>query len=1152
MNFTHLHVHTEYSLLDGAIRIKDLVKKVKDNQMTSVAITDHGNMFGAIEFYKECISNNIKPIIGCEVYVAPRSRFEKQGKIDTEPNHLILLAMNDIGYHNLMKLCSIGYTEGFYYKPRIDMEVLEKYNEGLICLSACLASKVARQIVANDIAGAKETVSSFVKIFGKDRYFLELQDNKLREQILVNQNLITISKEFGIGVVATNDCHYLNSDDYYMHEVMLCIQTRKTMKDDDRMSFKTNEFYVKTKEEMNEAFKYIPEAIENTQKIADMCNLTINFGTTILPEFKIDENITHLEYFKRMCYEGLEKRYDKERIEKAKERLDYEISVIDKMGYIDYFLIVQDFINYAKSVGIGVGPGRGSGAGSIAAYAIGITDIDPLKFNLIFERFLNPERVSMPDFDVDFCYERRGEVIDYVTRKYGKDHVAQIITFGTMAARAAIRDVGRALDISYQKIDTVSKMVPHTINMTIDKALEENKELRQMYEIDEEIREVIDLSKKIEGLARHASTHAAGVVITKNPVGDYVPLYENSGMISTQYTMTLLEELGLLKMDFLGLRTLTVISDTIKLVEKNYGIKFSFDKEYNDKEVFKMLSDGNTEGVFQLESKGIKRVIKELKPDSIEDIIVVLSLYRPGPMDQIPRYIENKRRKTNIIYTHKALEPILKDTYGCMVYQEQVMQIFRELAGYSFGRADLVRRAMSKKKIQVMNEERGKFISGALKNGIDEESANKIFDEMSDFAKYAFNKSHAAAYAVVAYQTAYLKKHYPHEFFAATMNSLMGDFNKIPEYISECKKLGIKVLKPDINESYTKFAVVNQKIRFALVSIKNVGEGAINYILNERNRNGKFVSFIDFVKRTAGDTVNKKCIESLIRAGCFDEIEKNYSRFDLLESYESIVDSIVTSRRNNYENQINLFDGGANQKQEEIVIRKSNHKATKKELLDMEKEMIGLYISGHPLDEYKEYIDKVSTVTLRELNSHLEFNIQDGEDDEYEEKNVDYDGKQVIVCGIVTKSKLMNTRTGKQMIFADLEDMYGSAELVVFPKLLEQFSSLLAPESIIKVSGKVNIKEGEKAKILVNDVQKISKQEKIYIRMPKDKFDLEDRVIEAVKNLPQECKGNVPVYLYFDGTNKLKVIGRAFWLTSEKNVIEKLETMFGKENVKVK
>lgn len=1152
MNFTHLHVHTEYSLLDGAIRIKDLVKKVKDNQMTSVAITDHGNMFGAIEFYKECISNNIKPIIGCEVYVAPRSRFEKKGKIDTEPNHLILLAMNDIGYHNLMKLCSIGYTEGFYYKPRIDMEVLEKYNEGLICLSACLASKVAMQIVANDIAGAKETVSSFVKIFGKDRYFLELQDNKLREQILVNQNLITISKEFGIGVVATNDCHYLNSDDYYMHEVMLCIQTRKTMKDDDRMSFKTNEFYVKTKEEMKEAFKYIPEAIENTQKIADMCNLTINFGTTILPEFKIDENITHLEYFKRMCYEGLKKRYDKERIEKAKERLDYEISVIDKMGYIDYFLIVQDFINYAKSVGIGVGPGRGSGAGSIAAYAIGITDIDPLKFNLIFERFLNPERVSMPDFDVDFCYERRGEVIDYVTRKYGKDHVAQIITFGTMAARAAIRDVGRALDISYQKIDTVSKMVPHTINMTIDKALEENKELRQMYEIDEEIREVIDLSKKIEGLARHASTHAAGVVITKNPVGDYVPLYENSGMISTQYTMTLLEELGLLKMDFLGLRTLTVISDTIKLVEKNYGIKFSFDKEYNDKEVFKMLSDGNTEGVFQLESKGIKRVIKELKPDSIEDIIVVLSLYRPGPMDQIPRYIENKRRKTNIIYTHKALEPILKDTYGCMVYQEQVMQIFRELAGYSFGRADLVRRAMSKKKIQVMNEERGKFISGALKNGIDEESANKIFDEMSDFAKYAFNKSHAAAYAVVAYQTAYLKKHYPHEFFAATMNSLMGDFNKIPEYISECKKLGIKVLKPDINESYTKFAVVNQKIRFALVSIKNVGEGAINYILNERNRNGKFVSFIDFVKRTAGDTVNKKCIESLIRAGCFDEIEKNYSRFDLLESYESIVDSIVTSRRNNYENQINLFDGGANQKQEEIIIRKSNHKATKKELLDMEKEMIGLYISGHPLDEYKEYIDKVSTVTLRELNSHLEFNIQDGEDDEYEEKNVDYDGKQVIVCGIVTKSKLMNTRTGKQMIFADLEDMYGSAELVVFPKLLEQFSSLLAPESIIKVSGKVNIKEGEKAKILVNDVQKISKQEKIYIRMPKDKFDLEDRVIEAVKNLPQECKGNVPVYLYFDGTNKLKVIGRAFWLTSEKNVIEKLETMFGKENVKVK
>ena len=744
MSFVHLHLHTEYSLLDGAIKIEEVVKKAKEYGMPAVAITDHGNMFGAIEMYKECKKNGIKPIIGCEFYVAPRSRWDKEGRIDTEPNHLILLAMNNTGYNNLVKLCSIGYTEGFYYKPRIDMEVLEKYNEGLICLSACLAGGLSRKIVNGDILGAREMLEKYVSIFGKDRYFLEIQENKLREQILVNQKLVEFSKEYGIGLVATNDCHYLNKEDYDFHEVLLCIQTRKTLNDEDRFRFKVNEFYFKSPDEMKEAFSYAPEAIENTLKIADMCNVELEFGHTILPEFKIDEDITHLEYFTKKCYEGIEKRYNASEYEKVKERLDYEISVIDKMGYIDYFLIVADFINYAKSQGIPVGPGRGSGAGSIAAYLIGITDIDPLKFNLIFERFLNPERVSMPDFDVDFCYERRQEVIDYVSNKYGKDHVAQIITFGTMAARAAIRDVARVLDIPYQKADSIAKLIPHNLKIKIDEALDENPELRKLYNEDIETRRIIDISKKIEGLVRQASTHACGVVITKKPVVNYVPLYENEGQISTQYTMTLLEELGLLKMDFLGLRTLTVIDEAKKLIKKIRNIDVDFG-EYDDKETYKMLTLGKTLGVFQMESPGFRKMMMKMEPDSIEDIIVMISLYRPGPMDQIPRYIMNKNNKEHIVYTHPSLEKILKPTYGCMVYQEQVMQIFRDLAGYSLGRADIVRRAMGKKKIDVMNKEREVFVEGAKNNGIDEESANKIFDEMAEFAKYAFNKSHAAA-----------------------------------------------------------------------------------------------------------------------------------------------------------------------------------------------------------------------------------------------------------------------------------------------------------------------------------------------------------------------------------------------------------------------
>ena len=1158
MSFVHLHVHTEYSLLDGAIRIKDLVKKAKEDGMKAVAITDHGNMFGAISMYKECIKEGIKPIIGCEVYVAPRSRLDKEGKIDTEPNHLILLAMNNEGYKNLIKIVSEGYTSGFYYKPRVDKELLKKYNSGIIALSGCIAGEISRKIINHNIEGAKETVREYIDIFGKDRYFLEIQDNKLREQVLVNSKLIELSREFGVGLVATNDCHYLNKEDYDFHEVLLCIQTRTTMSDENRMSFKVNEFYFKTQEEMKEAFKNIPEAIENTSKIADMCNVTFQFGNIILPEFKIDEDITHLEYFKRLCYEGLEKKYSEEKKEDALKRLNYEIEIIDKMGYIDYFLIVQDYINYAKSVGIAVGPGRGSGAGSIAAFLIGITDIDPLKFNLIFERFLNPERVSMPDFDVDFCYERRGEVIDYVCNRYGHDHVAQIITFGTMAARAAIRDVARALDIPYQKADMIAKLVPRDLKITLDKALEVSKELKDLYETDLEVKNIIDISKKAEGLARHASTHAAGVVITKEPVVNYVPLYESDGVISTEFTMTTLEELGLLKMDFLGLRTLTVIGDTIKLVKKIHGIDVDF-KNMDDKETFKLLTEGKTLGVFQMESPGFRRVMMELKPTTIEDIIVMISLYRPGPMDQIPRYIHNKENPDNVIYTHDSLKPILKDTYGCMVYQEQVMQIFRDLAGYSFGRADLVRRAMGKKKLDVMAKEREIFVKGAKNNNIDEISANKIFDEMAEFAKYAFNKSHAACYAVVAYQTAYLKTYFPHEFMAATMNSFLGNLDKIPEYIIECKKLGIEVVKPDINESYLKFAVINKKIRFALCSIKNVGKGAIEYIIRERKANGKFVSFVDFCERVAGETVNKKCIESLIKAGCFDEIDKDITRFDMLENFETIVDNVNETKRKNYINQLNFFNIEGNEEKSKISILKSTRIPTKKELLNMEKEMIGIYISGHPLDEYREYIKNTSTITSNVLNE------QNEESDENSNSTIDNDGKIHTMCGVISSTKSLTTKSAKQMMFATLEDLYGSIELVIFPTVYQKFSYILQNDNIVKVIGKVNIKENEKAKLLVSFVDEIKltkenkkikkenkKEEQIYIRIPEGKADMEQVVLDILKSIAKENSGDTKVCLFYEGSNKIKMLNESYMMNSSENVLNELYISFGQNNVKLK
>lgn len=1156
MDFVHLHMHTEYSLLDGANRIKELVPKIKELGMNAVAITDHGNMFGVIDMYKKCKAEGIKLIVGCETYVAPRSRFDKEGKVDTEPNHLILLAMNKKGYENLIKLSSMAYTEGFYYKPRIDIDILRKYSEGLICLSACLAGQVPRALVQGDYEGAKKIVNDFISIFGKDRYYLEIQDNKLREQILVNQKMVQLSNELGVELVATNDCHYLTKEDYDFHEVLLCVQTKKTIDDESRMSFETNEFYVKSPEEMTNAFINFPSAISNTVKIANMCNVDFEFGNTILPEFKIDEDITNLEYFTRLCYEGLDKKYSNEEYDGAKQRLDYEISVIDKMGYVDYFLIVADFINYAKKEGIPVGPGRGSGAGSIAAYLVGITDIDPLKFNLIFERFLNPERISMPDFDIDFCYERRQEVIDYVARRYGQDHVAQIITFGTMAARAAIRDIARALNISYQKADTIAKMVPQEIKMTIEKALEINSDLKEMYDTDEDTRKIIDYSIKAEGLPRHASTHAAGVVITKDPVDTYVPLYLNQSVVSTQFTMTILEELGLLKMDFLGLRTLTVINDCLKLVEKIHGVKVDFGKDMNDPLVFKMLSEGRTNGVFQLESSGFKQMMRELKPDTLEDITVMLSLYRPGPMDQIPRYIRNKNHPDHVEYTHPALEPILKVTYGCMVYQEQVMQIFRDLAGYSLGRADLVRRAMGKKKIDVMNKERELFVEGANKNGIDVESANKIFDEMAEFAKYAFNKSHAAAYAVISYQTAFLKTYYPHEFMAATMNSMIGNLNKIPEYIEECKTMSIDVLKPDINESYTKFAVINKKIRFALSSIKNVGENAIDNIIKERKLNGKYKSFVDFCERVTDESINKKCVESLIRAGCFDDLETEVTRYDLLDNFESIIDSIQQSKRKNYANQLNLFDTSPDAQSMRPGIKKTGKVITKKDLLDMEKDILGIYVSGHPLEEYMDYISKNSTVTSRDLN--LASEVPEVEDysysdtsDESQEKNINYDGKDATFCGIISVAKILYTKNNKQMMFIQIDDLYGSIEAVIFPIVFQKFNKLLLVENIVEIKGKISLKENEKAKILVNDVKQITKTNKIYIKIPRDKFNLESAVVQEIKSLADNSYGNCPVHLFYEGTNKIKMLNKEYWLDSTQEIYSALINKFGQENVKI-
>ena len=1177
--FVHLHIHSEFSLLDGANRIKDIPVRAKELGMKAIAITDHGVMYGVIDFYKACKKEGIKPIIGCEVYVAPRSRFDKEPGIDKQYYHLILLAKNNQGYKNLSKLVSIGFTEGYYYKPRIDLEVLEKYHEGLIVLSGCLAGAVNRALLEGQTEKAEEIALWHKNVFGED-YYIEIQNNGIREQVLANQKLIQLARKLNIPLVATNDAHYLKKEDAYNHEILLCIQTGKRMSDEDRMKFETDELYIKSPEEMSEYFSAFPDAIENTVKIADKCNVEFEFGHTILPNYDVPkEYSTHYEFLKKLCDDGLKQRYGENPSEEILKRAEYEIGIIKKMGYVDYYLIVWDFIHYAKSHNIPVGPGRGSGAGSILAYAIEITDIDPMKYGLLFERFLNPERISMPDFDVDFSDERRQDVIDYVADKYGHDHVSQIITFGTMAAKMVIRDVARVLDYPYAEADKLAKMIPNEPHITISKALEQNKELKDLYENNEEINKLLDIAMALEGMPRQTSTHACGVVITKDPVDTYVPLYVRDGQISTQYIMTTLEELGLLKMDFLGLRTLTVIQDTIDLVKQNRGIDVEFDKDMSDPNVYKLWQEGKTSGIFQFESQGMTNFMQELKPDCLEDLIAGVSLYRPGPMDQIPRYIKGKQNPGHNEYTHPSLEPILNVTYGCMVYQEQVMQIVRDLAGYSLGRADLVRRAMGKKKLDVMEKEREVFINGqvdengniivpgCVRNGIDKDSANKIFDEMAEFAKYAFNKSHAACYAVVAYRTAYLKTYYPAEFMASMLNSYLGNLDKVPEYIEECKKLGIEILKPDINKSSSKFTVEFDnnpeekvkmgKIRFGLGSIKNVGLPSIDSIIKERNSSGKFVSFTDFCERISGEAVNKKCIESLIKAGTFDEFKEN--RATLLASFEGITDVVQSYNKKGINGQVTMFDLGNSEDNKIKYHFVEKEEMSEKEKLAMEKEMLGIYISGHPLAKIKDQIIKCTNISSKEMKEIDAQNNSEDENDNKVNENVQYiDGQEVTIAGIVTSVKKKYTKNNKIMAFVRIEDLNGSAEIIVFEPTYLKAQDKIIEDNIIIIKGRLSIREDDETKIVAQDIKNFGesfedvpkKENQVNIAKPK-------RLVLDITNSTDEQKEKLRGAIRFFNGEKNNIalsikVGEelrpcgAIYLTEE--ILKEFEEILEKEN----
>ena len=1148
MSFTHLHVHTEYSLLDGSNKIKEYVSRVKELGMNSAAITDHGVMYGVIDFYKAAKAAGIKPVLGCEVYVAPGSRFDRElSHGDDRYYHLVLLAENNQGYQNLMKIVSKGFVEGYYYKPRVDMEVLETYHEGIIALSACLAGEVQRYLVRGLYDEAKETAYKYEKCFGKGNFFLELQDHGIPDQKTVNAGLMRMSEETGIELVATNDVHYTYAEDAEPHDILLCLQTGKKLSDENRMRYEGGQYFVKSEEEMRALFPYAAQAIDNTQKIADRCNVEIEFGVTRLPHFDVPEGYDSWTYLNKLCHEGLVRRYPNKHDELL-PKLDYELSVIQKMGYVDYFLIVWDFINYARTHGIPVGPGRGSAAGSLVSYTTGITNIDPIRYNLLFERFLNPERVTMPDIDIDFCYERRSEVIDYVIEKYGKDCVTQIVTFGTLAARGVIRDVGRVMDLPYNFCDTIAKNIPNELNITIDKALIMNPELRSMYESDETVKRLIDMAKRLEGLPRHTSMHAAGVVISQKAMDEYVPLSRSSdGTITTQFVMTTIEELGLLKMDFLGLRTLTVISDAVKLVEKNHGIKIDVDNiDYDDKKVLDSIGTGKCDGIFQLESAGMKNFMKELKPQSLEDVIAGISLYRPGPMDFIPKYIKGKNEPESVTYVCKELEPILEPTYGCIVYQEQVMQIVQNLAGYTMGQADNIRRAMSKKKQYVIDAERQNFvygneeqgIKGCIANGISEQAANQIYDSMVDFAKYAFNKSHAAAYAVVAYQTAYLKYYYPLEFMAALMTSVIDNTRKVAEYIYSCRQMGIKVLSPDINEGEGRFLATKDGIRYGMYAIKSIGRQVIDIILAEREENGKYTTLSDFLSRVAGREVNKRAVENLIKAGACDGLDGN--RQQMLLVYNTLIDNLNQEKKNSLAGQMSLFDLVSEEEKKAYEVRFPNVEEYSKEIkLGFEKEVLGIYLSGHPLEEYEEKWRKnISAVTV-------DFML----DEETNAVKIK-DNQSVVIGGIITEKTIKYTKQNKAMAFITVEDLFGTLEVIIFPRDYEKYSRYLNEDEKVFIAGHANVEEDKNGKLICEKIYSFddTKRELWLQFATKEAFEEKEKELYS---LLYGSDGNDEIVIYIASPRAMKRLGKNYNIHINPELVGNLTEFLGEKNVKI-
>ena len=1169
-NFAHLHVHTEYSLLDGACRIEKLMDRVAELGQTAVAMTDHGVMYGAIDFYRAAKARGIHPVIGCEVYVTPGSRFERGYAQGQWHRHLILLCENMEGYRNLIHMVSLSFSEGFYVRPRVDLDLLRKHSKGLICLSACLAGCIPQALMNGDYEGAKRQALEFREIFGENNFFLEIQDHGIEAQKEVNMGLYRLSDETGIPLVATNDAHYLTREDARIQDVLMAIQMGKTVDDPTRMKFETSEFYIKSEEEMFALFPTHPDAIARTVEIANRCQVEFEFGKYHLPQFDVPDGYTAREYLDKLCLEGLHERYPDDD-GTVRERLDYEINMIDKMGFVDYFLIVSDFIHYAKRNGIPVGPGRGSAAGSIVSYCLGITDLDPIKYSLYFERFLNPERVSMPDIDVDFCYVRRPEVIEYVTRKYGADHVAQIVTFGTMAARAAIRDVGRALSIPYNEVDAVAKQVPMELHITIDRALTINPELKKMYDSNPTVKNLIDTARALEGMPRHASTHAAGVVITKDPVDTYVPLARNDEQMVTQFTMTTLEELGLLKMDFLGLRNLTVIADAEKMIRRHTP-DFSIEKvSDHDAATFQMLGQGRTMGVFQLESAGITNVVTGLRPQSIEDITAVVALYRPGPMQSIPRYIECRHHPEKVRYKHPLLEPILSVTYGCMVYQEQVMEAFRKLAGYSLGKADMVRRAMSKKKFKEMEKERVSFIygnpdegiDGAIARGVPEQTAAEIFDEIMDFANYAFNKAHAVCYAVVSYRTAYLKCHYPREYLAALLTSVLDVPGKISEYIAEAKEMGIRVLPPDVNSSEDGFSVSGEDIRFGLAAIKNVGRAFMRQLVEERQANGPYVSLMDFCERLYDKELNRRALESMIQAGAFDSM--GFHRSQMLAVYERVVDAVANERRKNVEGQLDLFGMGVENVQDEEIAMPNLPEMGKKELLALEKQTTGLYLSGHPMDAYESLAKRANAAKIRAIADDL---VPDTEQPKYK------DGMYVNLACVVSAVKLKSTKSGSMMAYATVEDMTGMMELVVFPNALQQFGMYLKEDEAVLINGRIDAREDEAPKLIVQSAAPLSEEsvsaleskelakkptltgqqalakagQRLYLRLP----ELSGEQFEQVKRFLAKQPGEIPVVLCLTSGGKPRLAPRSLWCAGNLQLMQNLRFLLGNENVILK